>query len=149
MTNALLLRLCALITCLAWPPWPAPANATDCTANSSGVSFGNYDPLRSGNTESTGSIHIACDEVVTASIALTAGSGSFEARTMTNGQSALRYNLYSDAQRSMVWGDGTGGAQPVSVTAETADVPVYGTIPGRQNVTAGSYGDTIAVTVTF
>lgn len=148
MTKALLLPLSAFVAIFG-AVFPAPAGAATCTANSSGVSFGDYDPLQSGDTESTGSIQIDCDAPVTASIALTAGSGTFTARTMSNGISELQYNLYSDAQRIAVWGDGTAGSQPVSVTAQTADVPVYGAIPGRQNVTAGSYSDTITVTVTF
>ena len=48
----------------------------------------------------------------------------------------LAYNLYREASRSIIWGDGTGGSAVGSGTGATHTV--YGRIPSRQNVYAGS-----------
>jgi spore coat protein U-like protein len=68
---------------------------------------------------------------------------------MSTGSDQLNYNLFVDASRVVVWGDGSGGSSTVALTAAAADIPVYGRVPGGQNVPAGSYIDTIVVTVTY
>jgi spore coat protein U-like protein len=125
------------------------ALAATCTVSSSGVSFGNYDPLSGADTDSAGTIRLRCDESVSATIALSPGSGSITTRTMSNGSSQLAYNLYTNAQRIVVWGDGTGGSDTVTVQGDTVDYPVYGVVASRQRVTVGSYTDTITLTVSY
>lgn len=127
----------------------ASADAATCTVDTSGISFGSYNPLQSSDTESTGTVQLNCDSMVAASVALTAGRGTYDARMMSNGISGLQYNIYADPARTTVWGDGTQGSQPVSISAQSANIPVYGTVPAQQNVTAGLYTDNITVTVTF
>jgi spore coat protein U-like protein len=60
--------------------------------------------------------------------------------------SQLAYNLYKDASRLLVWGDGGGG---VSSNGTNVDLTVYGRIPGAQNVQANVYVDSVTVTVAF
>jgi spore coat protein U-like protein len=67
------------------------------------------------------------------------------------GAERLLYNLYLDAARTIVWGDGTGGSQtgPMVTTrgaGGTTTAYVFGRIPAGQDVAAGVYGDTIRVT---
>jgi spore coat protein U-like protein len=76
---------------------------------------------------------------------------------MTNGASLLNYNLYTDATRTAVWGDGTGGTAVVSIkyslppagTTQTDTHTVYGRAFAGQVVSVGSYLDTITVTLVF
>ena len=74
---------------------------------------------------------------------------------MRNGTESLSYNLYADAARTTVWGDGIGAASvtinPGSVTAgdRTLVRAIYGRIPAQQAVGFGTYNDTIMVTLTF
>jgi spore coat protein U-like protein len=67
---------------------------------------------------------------------------------MTAGTADLDYNLYSDAARLIVWGDGVS-ASDVSASGTSVDLPIYGRIPARQNVKAGVYVDTITITVSY
>jgi spore coat protein U-like protein len=137
-----------IIAALAWAAAAATARA-DCSLSSAGVAFGAYDPLASAPVESAGTIGINCSPATSYAIALSAGNGTFDARLLRSGASALGYNLYTDPARTTVWGDGTGTSMTVSGSGTGASYPVYGRIPARQNVPAGSYADTITVTVTF
>lgn len=120
-----------------------------CSMSVTGVAFGAYDPFSSTSLDSAGNIAVTCDAAYT--LTLSAGAGSYAGRQMSNGSSTLVYNLFVDAARSLVWGDGSGGTATVSgsASASTVDYPVYGRLPARQNVTAGSYGDSIVVTLSF
>lgn len=140
------------------------------TVSATGVNFGNYDVLAAGNSSGTGSITVSatCTRArlpftVNYSIALsTGGSGTFTPRAMVSGTSTLQYNLYTAATLTSIWGDGSGGTQTLAdVITGTCTNPggrncsgsqpdtVYGNIPAMQDVVAGSYADTITVTVTF
>jgi spore coat protein U-like protein len=68
-----------------------------------------------------------------------------------NGGYILDYNLYTDPNRMVVWGDGISGVTVSgSGTGSTVDHPVYGRIPGGQTgAYIGSYSDTITVTLSF
>jgi spore coat protein U-like protein len=53
-----------------------------------------------------------------------------------------------DASRSTVWGDGTSGTDFFFFDdLNDIDLPVYARTPLGQDVTAGSYSDTVVVTV--
>ena len=140
----------------AWAVVGAPAAA--CTVSSTGVAFGAYDTRATGHDDSSGTISVACHPSVGAPIVQlgTGQSGTYSTRAMSGGAWTLNYNLYVDATRTTIWGDGSGGS--VSQTLSGGNVAggerrfsrtVYGRIPARQNVGAGSYGDTIVMTVTF
>lgn len=125
-----------------------PAAAVNCSVDAQAVAFGSYDPLGPAATDGVGNVHVVCDAGTSFTVALDGGFGTIDDRTMTSGADALHYNLYSNASRTAVWGDGNG-ASDVSASGTTVDLPVYGRIPGLQNVPVGTYLDTIAVTVTF
>jgi spore coat protein U-like protein len=122
-----------------------------CGVNAQGVNFGNYDPFGRSNLDGAGNIGVTCDLGVTYTIALSSGGGTYAARVMANGPYSLHYNLYTDASRILVWGDGNGGTATVSgsgvITA--TNVTIYGRIPAAQNVHVGNYSDNVIVTVSF
>ncbi len=124
--------------------------AAQCSISVQGINFGSYDVFGSQSVDSTGNVSVTCDTSTTYSISLSPGSGSYASRAMTNGLYQLNYNLYTDATRSVIWGDGAGGTGTVGGTW-TADVnhTVYGSIPAGQNAYVGSYSDSITVTLTF
>ena len=127
----------------------SPGDAASCVIAPQGVSFGNYDPFSGSDLEAVGNIRLECDAVVGVTTSLSPGAGSYSARQMSNATSNLAYNLFTSSQRIAVWGDGSGGSDTVSATVQAADFPVYGTIPARQNVTTGTYQDTVIITVTY
>ncbi|HEX5214088.1 MAG TPA: spore coat U domain-containing protein [Vicinamibacterales bacterium] len=80
--------------------------------------------------------------------------GDYNPRTMTGtGTDRLEYNLYRDAARTQIWGDGTRGtstlAGDVGASEVTATAIVYGRMPAGQNVTGGAFFDVIVMTIDF
>jgi spore coat protein U-like protein len=70
---------------------------------------------------------------------------------MTDGSDFLTYELYKESARTNVWGN-AGGAL-VTLAAASSNAPqtltVYGRIPPGQNVSVGSFGDSVQITVTY
>lgn len=152
------ITMLALCTCL-------DAQALDCIVSTTGVAFGVYDAASTAPTDSAGNVTVRCTHLgggavkTSYSIALSAGSsGTYAQRLMRAGTSVLNYNLFTDATRLQVWGNGTGGSTLVAGTLlvnpgnyEINEVtrPIYGRIPAQQAADTGSYNDTILVTLTF
>ena len=116
-----------------------------------GPAFGTYDGLSSAPLDAVGTISYQCSPPKPTVQISTGSSGSFSARTLRSGAATLRYNLYLDAARSMIWGDGSAGTftdspNPGNVTRS---IPVYGRIPAGQDAASGSYSDTIQVSFVF
>ena len=118
------------------------------------VAFGNYDPTSATANNNTGSIVVTCTLGDVYNIGLNAGTfagATVTTRRMT-GPSAggLSYFLYRDTGRTLNWGV-TIGTDTLQQTG--TDLPqtatVYGQIPALQAVSAGSYSDTVGITVTF
>ena len=131
-----------------------------CSVSTSGVSFGAYDVFSPSANETVGNISVACTGLTGSSsaaydILISTGGGSFTSRLMSSGSHTLAYNLYTDSNRSIVWGDGSVGTQIVSdsyslgLSQVTKDYSIYGRIPAQQNAYVGSYSDTLVVTVNF
>ncbi len=150
------LRRASTVLAVAVAAAVAPSRARGAPACSFGVagalSFGVYDPLAAAPTDSSSTMSYRCPKGQAVQISLDAGlAGSFAARALTLGTERLLYNLFLDAARTIVWGDGTGGSQAgPGVTTHgaggTTTVYVFGRIPAGQDVVAGTYGDTIRVT---
>ena len=122
-----------------------------CTLNVTGVNFGSYDVFSKAALDSTGNIDVNCPSGVGYSIELSEGGGTHTQRVMGSGAHRLNYNLYTAANRAVVWGDATSGSVTVNGTGigESVNHGVYGRIPALQNVHAGSYSDIIIVELNF
>ena len=120
-----------------------------CSFTATGVAFGGYDVFSNQSLDSTGNISVTCDVSAPYSISLSTGGGSYASRAMSSGGHTLNYNLYTDATRTVVWGDGTGSTAVINASGLTGSHTVYGRIPARQNINVGVYGDIITVTLTF
>lgn len=134
---------------------PDPAQAA-CSLSGAAIAFGNYDPLSVQTLDSTGSVVYRCaQQDHNIMITLSRGGGtSYATRRMVNGTDQLFYNLYRDAARTIIWGDGTTGTQAFFIGNPQANnqdlsVPIFGRIPSSQNVKTGAYTDTITVTLSF
>lgn len=141
---------------------PRPAHACtlcSCSATATSTSFGTYDPTATAPTDTSGTVSVNCTGVVallgTVEVAASAGSsGNVAQRTMRQGVNSLNYNLYVNPARSIVFGDGTAGTQTITrplngllIFGQT--VFFYGRIPARQWARAGTYTDSIVITVTY
>ncbi len=130
-----------------------PAMAA-CAISTTGVNFGTYDVFATAPRDWTGSVTYRCTVTSPLMIILDKGGATtFNPRQMRNGSKALNYNLYLDASRTIIWGDGTGGTHvytdPAPVKNQSVTVTIFGRIPAGQDVNAGSYSNTITVTINF
>jgi spore coat protein U-like protein len=144
----------ALITLalLVFAPATARATAT-CTLSAADISFGTF----SGSQVTiTGQITIHCTGTGTSNytLKLSTGSGTYAARKMNNGASALTYNLYTDAAFGQVWGDGTGGTTFNSGQIKLGpppsldiNVPINAKLPAQALPASGMYQDSIVATL--
>ena len=137
-----LARIVAGLTLLAAP---GAAGAT-CSVSPQSVSFGAYDPLSPSALDGVGNVNVACDAPTNFTVSLDSGNGTVEDRRMTGGPADLDYNLYKESARVIIWGEAAAG---VSSSGTNVDLPVYGRIPGGQNVPANIYADSVTVTVAF
>jgi spore coat protein U-like protein len=129
--------------------WGSAASGA-CSVSPSGVHFGLYNPSGGTALDGAGNIAVTCDTLTSFTVSLSTGTGNYSQRQMTSGLGALNYNLYVDPDRLQVWGDGTGGSLTVPSTLVLgADLSIYGRVPAGQNPRAGTYVDTIVVTVTY
>ena len=145
--------LCKALLCLVVLAAAHPvANAERCRVQVlQDVSFGTYDPLQSGNLDAAGLLRMRCSPSgVNASVKIGTGlSGGYQPRYMQSGPNQLGYNLYLDAARTVVWGDGTSGTDYLFLgnLRRWVSVPIYGRSPLGQNASPGSYSDTVIVTI--
>ncbi|MDB9874829.1 spore coat U domain-containing protein [Amylibacter sp.] len=122
-----------------------------CTISVTGVNFGSYNVFSNAAQHSAGNIGLNCASSVEYTIALGAGSGTFTQRVLSSGAHSLNYNLFTAANRALVWGDATNSTATVngSGTGVIVNHVVHGSIPPNQNVSAGIYSDTVTVVITF
>jgi spore coat protein U-like protein len=129
-----------------------------CTVSGSTLNFGGaIDPLATATpVDATSTLSLTCTNTTPYAVSLNAGvnagsATSFASRTMKSGSDTLAYQIYLDAGRSTVWGDGSSSSSTKSGTGTGSQqsISVYGRIPSLANVVPGSYTDTVTVTVTY
>lgn len=127
----------------------------NCTVSTNALAFGNVNVIGGSNVDGSGAIVVTCTNGTTWTAGAGVGTGtgaSFASRRMSAGANQLTYNLFTDSSRSTVWGDGTGATDTLAGTGTggAQTVTVYGRVgSGQTSVRAGSYADTVAVTVTY
>ncbi len=142
------------VLALAGPAAAAPPPAAVCSVSTTPLSFGVYDVFAAAPTLSTGSVVITCNrnERTTISISASSVSGIFQPRHMRLSSDVMNYNIFTDATLATVWGDGTAGTATVGVNPKAntpLSVPLHGSIPALQNLSAGTYADTLTVTIVW
>jgi spore coat protein U-like protein len=142
------------------------AAAVDCGLSTTGVAFGIYDPSATAPNDSTGNVTITCNylsgggqRIAYVATLSTGVSNSYASRWLQSGANILNYNLFSDAARTTVWGNGLGGTAAISGSFTVGpgagngqrrdSRTVYGRTPARQDALDGTYTDTIVVTLQF
>ena len=141
---------------------PVTANVvSNCTITTVAVAFGNYDTLvanattPAGDVSANGSVDVACTKGATGlRIDLDNGGGGVGGRRMTGpGADVLTYDLYTDAILATRWGTGAGAGGGLAIadapSKAVRSFPVYGLLPGAQDVTAGAYADTVIATINY
>lgn len=140
-------------------PFTLSAQATvvkTCSVSAEPLDFGSRG-LLDQPVDATSSLQVRCNAGTAYSVRL--GSGSAPGATFANRRmqrvdapaAAIGYQLYRDAGRTLVWGDGSAGtvtAGGVGTGGESTH-PVYARLPAQPSQPPGSYRDTVVVTVTY
>jgi spore coat protein U-like protein len=167
MSRFLLRRSAAaafLVSAAAMPSGANAGTATDnlavsatviasCNVGANPLAFGNYNPVSATALDAATTISVTCTNGTAYEVSMSAGAGagaSVATRKMSASGNLLNYSIYRDSNRSNVWGV-TTGSNVVTGTGSGAAQPidVYGRIPAQQAAPAGSYTDTVVVTVTY
>lgn len=134
-------------------PFTATASvAKQCTVSATDIDFGSQGTLTSAAL-ATSTITAKCTNTTAYQIGLDDGSNaSGGTRRMKRSGSAdyVDYELYRDSGRTLRWGQ-TLNVDRVSATgnATSQGFTVYGRVPVQTTPRAGSYADTVKVTVTY
>lgn len=127
-----------------------------CAVSATPLDFGTAGVL-AVNRDATGTLSIVCTRNAAFKIALGPGLNDgglgVSARKMKSGATTIAYQLYQDAGRTTVWGDTLSGvgANVASDTGNglTQNHTVYGRVPPQSTPPAGTYTDTVVVTVEY
>jgi spore coat protein U-like protein len=141
---------------------PSPLWAQTCSFSISSEAFGTVDTLSGANTDVSATLAISCSggSLSTVRICPSIGAGSggatASARQMPSSSATLKYQLYSDSGRSVVWGSYNWG---LAATPPTIDLPlglggsastnvsINGRVFGGQgSATPGSYASNFSAT---
>jgi len=131
------------------------------------MAFGVYDVFSVLPTDGTGSVVITCtddgtpgglnvDVSIGLSPSATSGTTSNRQMQLVSGTDRLNYNLFQDAGYSVIWGDIPGVDDLLipkvkvpkkgSITV-SPPVTIYGRIPPGQEVSVGTYTDSVVLTI--
>lgn len=140
---------------------PSPARAAKpgrCTIGAvTALAFGPYDPIDLAPRDSTATVSWDCPGASGSAVRveLSQGQGGdATSRALRWGGELLRYDLYLDAARTRVWGDGLTRGEVGPLAPQNVNGVWVGTVFGRifpgQDVAAGGpYTDTVQVTFQF
>jgi spore coat protein U-like protein len=120
-----------------------------CALNGGAMAFGTYLSGQASNLDAVGQIaYVNCNGTLT--LELDGGqSGNINDRTMVSGSNQLHYQLYRTSVRNAIWGTGSNAQQVQLLQPLSGNVSVYGRITAGQSVAAGTYTDTVNITLTF
>lgn len=140
--------------------YSGPAFAA-CSIIASPIAFGVYNGVTKAEVQTIATITVRCTDLITAvdyAVSLSPGqSGTATSRYLSNGTNRLNYQVFADAARTQVLGDGSAGT--VSATGSVLAIigigttsnttQIYPNIRAGQSPVPGTYNDTLTVTVAY
>lgn len=129
----------------------------ECNVSTSSLNFNNYDPVVANAAtplDATTVVSVFCTAQTAATVSLDNGlwvTGLSTRRLKSAAGNFLTYEMYKDSGRTVVWNttNTNSGTSTSKTVAINGGFTVYGRIAQNQDVPAGSYGDTVTVTVTY
>jgi spore coat protein U-like protein len=136
--------------------FPFTATATvqnKCTVGAVTLDFGTPTGVLTSAVPGTSTITVQCATGTAYNVGLNGGLNSganINARKMVLGGNSVAYQLYRDSGRTQVWGN-TVGTDTVAGTGNGSaqNLTVYGNVPAQTTPPAGTYQDTVVVSVTY
>ena len=131
-----------------------------CTITAGAMTFASYDPTAAADNDATATITSTCTTGGAAVITMGQGNraqvGSSDVaplRAMYNGSEGapedLLYQVYSDSAGGTVWGNTSDTGKSITADGTAQAFTAYGRIPKNQTVGAGSFSDSVTVTLTY
>ena len=133
------------------PPFTVSATVTaDCVMTTTPLDFGTVGLIGTTRTAQT-PLTVTCTSGAPFSIALGPGSAAAgpTQRRMYRGSESILYALYRDAARTQPWGDSTGQLLSATGAGTPLATYIYGAVPAQTAPTAGTYSDTVVVTLQY
>jgi len=146
----IVLNIFAGLVCVKVAPAP-PLPQSMCSVSAANLTFGIYTPKQMANLDGSAYVSVVCTAGTPYLLGMDNGL-YFQSpwRRGRNSGSYLNYQLYVDSGRSQVWGMIPGSSMMNGTgTGSLQNIPVYGRIPGYQEPSDGSYGDSVTVTVEY
>ncbi|SDP83543.1 Spore coat protein U (SCPU) domain-containing protein [Rhodoferax sp. OV413] len=153
-----------LVSCLLIATATLPCQAATCGALLSPMAFGIYDSILPAANDTVATVTVSCtpglSQPLTTSYTITiagTGTGNDAVRAMSSGAYKLYYQVYKNAARTTVWGNGgtSGTGVASSVTSLTTVTPglqvhnVYARMPPLQAIPPGIYIGSLLVTIDY
>jgi spore coat protein U-like protein len=163
MRKIIALSACTLAVAVSAPAFAAidtdtmevTANVIDnCAVTASPMAFGQLTTLGSANIDSSATVALACTPNAAYDVSMDLGvNASGSQRRLVNGADAsqtIPYAIYTDAARTNAWTSAVGNTVAGTASGGVVALTAYGRIPASASaVSAGSYADSVTVTVTF
>ena len=133
--------------------------AMACTISAGALTFGSYDPTASADNDATAAITSTCTAGGAAKITMSEGAAPITGSTTavpkramkTSGETPqmLAYHLYSNTDRTTVWGNTEGTGKAITADGSAQNFTAYGRIAQGQTVGAGTFSDSVLVTLNY
>ena len=131
-----------------------------CTITAGAMTFVSYNPTAAADNDATATITSTCTTGGAAVITMGEGgraqggsTATIPLRAMFNGSEGtpenLLYHLYSDSAGGTVWGNTAETGKAITADGTAQAFTAYGRIPKNQTVGAGSFSDSVTVTLTY
>ncbi len=124
----------------------------DCSISANPLSFGSSGVFAAAINQTT-TLSVTCTNTTPYNIGLDAGSvagSTVAARLLSSGAATLLFQMYSDAGRSVIWGN-TVGTNTVTGTGNGSaqSLTVYGQVPVQALPAPNAYTSTVTASVIF
>lgn len=147
---------CAGVACV----FAAPAQAA-CSVEATPIAFGAYNGVTKAEVRTIATVTVRCTDLIVLTnytISLSPGqSGTATNRYISSGADRLDYQVFADAARTQILGDGSPGtvsrsgsvAAIIGLGSSSSSIQIYPSIRGGQSPSPGVYTDTLTVTVSY
>lgn len=146
MTRTIALALAAVLA------RPVAVDAACSISSNETVAFGNYNVYNPLPIEPKGSFTYSCSLGTSITIEISpGGSMDIDDRKMTGpGGATLKYQLYRDITRLLVWGN-TAGTRIGPIVGSPIDLKVFvwARVFAQQDVKVGDYQDQVTITINY
>ncbi|MCF4164230.1 spore coat U domain-containing protein [Zavarzinia compransoris] len=128
--------------------------ARNCYVSANDLLFATTGSL-TGSIDAASSLSVQCSSQTPYTLRANAGQGlgatvALRRMTQSSGET-IDYRLYTDAGRTILWGDGTAGTSTLGGTGTggSQTLSFFGRVPAQATPSSGLYNDQVTVTIVY